>query len=133
MTGSGISGTGGMESAGIGAETTGKTADFLLFSVFAFAGLIRGFVSVSLAEKSDFTTKKIKPPISRNGKSAIINGTVRFGFIFLCGITNWRFVDLGKITQLRPLVKFVDGFLGEIKTPTDVHGFEPALFPPAPH
>jgi hypothetical protein len=41
-------------------------------------------------------------------------------------------MSLGKFAQFRPFVKFVDGFLGEIKAATDVHGFEPAFFPPAP-
>jgi len=41
-------------------------------------------------------------------------------------------VDLGKFTELGAIIKFVNGFLCEIKAATDVDGFEPALFAPAP-
>ena len=47
-------------------------------------------------------------------------------------IADGCFVILRKLSQLRPFIKFVDGFLRQIQAATDVDRFEPALFAPAP-
>jgi hypothetical protein len=51
---------------------------------------------------------------------------------FSCALGSRHFVDLGEFARDSSVMKFVNGFLGEILPPSDVDGFKPAFLSPAP-
>ena len=116
-----------------GADIAGATVELPEFSGPEPAGAVSGSAPTPLADENSFATMKTTPAINRSGKSATIGGIFGFSFIVLYRIADWRLVILGKLPKLCSVVKFVDGFLGEIKAAADINSLEPTFFPPAPN